>query len=873
MQKKTNLILLTVSFFREIPPQSDTGSAAESPLLKNAEKILLLVAYTLTFLIVLGAGVTSRGTTFFMISQISMEAKNNLPFCNGDSDSGYFIFDAQEQQLEVDFQCTTEAGNGTSGTDLCDYNIGVERSAWLWCIFFAFSASNVGALLRSMRIWLFKFQNFPRMKTFIFVLIMEMCSVTGMALLVFLVLPEMDTLRGMGLTAGLVLVPSILLPFTRIERRAGNVKFNWKYMILDIPAVLVQVSAVLTWPVLQYTTDNPDIEHPYAWAIPVSCVLVSCSYWETYVGENFGFYWMWEMKTELIEKSRYFTYLFIAPLKIAVFFGSMVLITFLRGTVTNQNESLDYFDIMFDGFLTSFGNHNYTVRQIDEESISDDGFKVGLSQKMFYEVGISDSMTPVYVLIIQILCSYFAYVFAKFASKVQIQTFSFAIPIVMVMPVCILLLILGCGARANDSCVFIDFLPNNLFFECPKLGDFFTYTWESYLWLYLIWFASFLWVTYHIWFPRSTRLASTEQIFGTPWYEGLFIDHSIILNRRKDGEVELKTEELLEFELGEEEEIKEMYEIFPESGSDSKHSNVKNTDKMTKIYACATMWHENEEEMLEMLKSLFRIDYDYSARRLSQKYLGVVDQDYYEWETHILFDDAFEVGDNPEEAQVINPFVRLLVETMNKAGSHFYKEKIKIKPCKKYPTPYGGRLVWTLPGKTRIVCHLKDKEKIRHKKRWSQCMYMYYLLGHKLMELHISDDRKEAMAENTYLLALDGDIDFQPQSIVRLVDLMKKNRNVGAACGRIHPTGSGYIPWYQKFEYAIGHWLQKATEHILGCVLCSPGCFSLFRGKALMDDNVMRKYTTVSTQPRHYVQFDQGEDRWLCTLLLQKENS
>lgn len=66
----------------------------------------------------------------------------------------------------------------------------------------------------------------------------------------------------------------------------------------------------------------------------------------------------------------------------------------------------------------------------------------------------------------------------------------------------------------------------------------------------------------------------------------------------------------------------------------------------------------------------------------------------------------------------------------------------------------------------------------------------------------------------------------------------------GAACGRIHPVGSGPMVWYQMFEYAIGHWLQKATEHMIGCVLCSPGCFSLFRGKALMDDNVMKKYTT-----------------------------
>ena len=126
--------------------------------------------------------------------------------------------------------------------------------------------------------------------------------------------------------------------------------------------------------------------------------------------------------------------------------------------------------------------------------------------------------------------------------------------------------------------------------------------------------------------------------------------------------------------------------------------------------------------------------------------------------------------------------------------------------------------------------------------------------------------------------------------------------------------------WYQLFEYAIGHWLQKATEHMIGCVMCSPGCFSLFRAKALMDDNVMRRYgidwtlddgpsvalplpdgkiiifcalypypfgllechcssnypmvtcryTTKSEEPIHYVQYDQGEDRWLCTLLLQR---
>jgi chitin synthase len=239
---------------------------------------------------------------------------------------------------------------------------------------------------------------------------------------------------------------------------------------------------------------------------------------------------------------------------------------------------------------------------------------------------------------------------------------------------------------------------------------------------------------------------------------------------------------------------------------------------------------------------------------------------------HIFFDDAFELRDegSVNSPIICNSFVKLLVLTLEEAATFVHETQVRIRPPKKIPTPYGGKLEWTLPGKTKVIAHLKDKAKIRHRKRWSQVMYMYYLLGHRLMELSIPVARKEVIAENTYLLTLDGDIDFQPNAVELLVDLMKKNKNLGAACGRIHPVGSGPMVWYQMFEYAIGHWLQKATEHMIGCVLCSPGCFSLFRGKALMDDNVMAKYTLKSDEPRHYVQYDQGEDRWLCTLLLQR---
>lgn len=73
--------------------------------------------------------------------------------------------------------------------------------------------------------------------------------------------------------------------------------------------------------------------------------------------------------------------------------------------------------------------------------------------------------------------------------------------------------------------------------------------------------------------------------------------------------------------------------------------------------------------------------------------------------------------------------------------------------------------------------------------------------------------------------------------------------------------------WYQQFEYAIGHWMQKATEHVLGCVLCSPGCFSLFRGSALLDDNVMKKYAMIASKASEYLQFDQGQS-YTCVVRL-----
>ena len=836
-----------------------------------------------------------------MIKQLST-APDNLAFCNNDGrGSPYVPSNSSADKFQVEFSC-----QGYEDREECEESLVVERVAWLWAISFAFSASQVGAFLRCLRKWLFKFTSFPRFTHFLFVLIMEVSHTLGLAMLCFMVMPHMDSISVLLLTSTFATVPSLLSLISRFKyhdyhlEKNGDKKtdISWLAVSFDILAILVQVSGALVWCLLQYLDVNQETvkAHPHPWSIPVALVLTSCGWWETFTEEE-SISWLgrslWNIKREMVgegekkllssekdlggdghdsreskQATRDRMYTIITPIKLATFYISMVLMAWLTNIIDKPSQMTEFFQ-------RSFGNHTYRVSSLELDVVGGDETEDGTLNKVFFILSDS-SQHPLWVLLVQIGASYLAYISAKFACKVWIQTFSFAFPILMVLPFSLTFLVTMCGARARDACAFEGnafHIPNRLFFECPDTGDFWSYLWNSNTWFAFIWFLSYVWINSHIWFCESVKLASSEQIFGTPWYEGLFIDQSLVMNRRRDGKKKINNEDYEDED--EDLMIKTGYSRFDDMAS--KKSSVRENDRVTRIYACATMWREEEEEMLEMLKSIFRVDSDYSARRLSRKYFNIMDPDYYEWESHIFFDNVFEedkegrMGEVGEK--VVNKFVQQLVRLIDVAGSRHHKKQIKVKPCTKYPTPYGGRLVWVLPGKTKIVCHLKDAKKIRIKKRWSQIMYMYYLLGYKIMERpDLSSEAKQTRADNTFLLALDGDIDFQPEAVLRLVDRMRRGtgKGVGAACGRIHPTGSGVMPWYQKFEYAIGHWLQKATEHVLGCVLCSPGCFSLFRGSALMDDSVMRKYATPPSKPRHHVQYDQGEDRWLCTLMLQR---
>lgn len=68
---------------------------------------------------------------------------------------------------------------------------------------------------------------------------------------------------------------------------------------------------------------------------------------------------------------------------------------------------------------------------------------------------------------------------------------------------------------------------------------------------------------------------------------------------------------------------------------------------------------------------------------------------------------------------------------------------------------------------------------------------MRYIMQFRLKVLNSSDENRIKTADNTYILALDGDVGFHPKAVEYLVDRMNRNGKVGSACGRIHPRGHG----------------------------------------------------------------------------------
>ncbi|XP_052786209.1 LOW QUALITY PROTEIN: uncharacterized protein LOC128221647 [Mya arenaria] len=308
---------------------------------------------------------------------------------------------------------------------------------------------------------------------------------------------------------------------------------------------------------------------------------------------------------------------------------------------------------------------------------------------------------------------------------------------------------------------------------------------------------------------QSVVMLKENQLFWTPMYNSALLEQWLMLVRKNEYH-------------------------------DEGHQNPTEKAKRSKIYVCTTMYREADYEMRQLLESIQGLNH---AQAKGNRH----------FEAHVFFDGAVK---NRHPTKFVLQLVSL-VETVLGVGTEL---------CTKMSTPYGILLSWTLKagdsGKGMVFCiHLKDNVKVKNKKRWSQVMYMSYVLDFQLKQ------DNNASEEDCFILTTDADVRFTPDSVEALLDLMIRDNTVGAVCARTHPLGSGPLVWYQVFEYAIGHWFQKAAEHVIGSVLCSPGCFSVYRCRAIRD--ILPKYATNVEQAFEFLTKDMGEDRWFCTLLVQ----
>ena len=203
---------------------------------------------------------------------------------------------------------------------------------------------------------------------------------------------------------------------------------------------------------------------------------------------------------------------------------------------------------------------------------------------------------------------------------------------------------------------------------------------------------------------------------------------------------------------------------------------------------------------------------------------------------------------NEQKWKILNQWVVQFFEQLKKALILFRHSTDILKKGRIVLTPYGGRMEYAISN-TPLIIHLKDADKVQKGKRWSQVMYLYYLIGWKIdacQEMEVTGLIEKMEKDKCFILALDGDVDFDPPALDSVLNRMRRNDNVAACCGQIHPKGSGWLVGYQRFEYAVGHWLQKTAEHVLGCVLCSPGCFSVMRVSNLANPNVMAMYKSLA---------------------------
>lgn len=123
-------------------PPADFDETLESPFIKFSLKILKVIAYILTFIIVLAGGVLSKSILLLMTSMIRLN--RTIPLCND------YITNSQPKDKTYEAFFTN----------------GPERIVWIWCLFFCLIAPEILTFFRALRYCIFRNAKRPKFLTF-----------------------------------------------------------------------------------------------------------------------------------------------------------------------------------------------------------------------------------------------------------------------------------------------------------------------------------------------------------------------------------------------------------------------------------------------------------------------------------------------------------------------------------------------------------------------------------------------------------------------------------------------------------------------------------------------------------------------------------
>jgi len=168
--------------------------------------------------------------------------------------------------------------------------------------------------------------------------------------------------------------------------------------------------------------------------------------------------------------------------------------------------------------------------------------------------------------------------------------------------------------------------------------------------------------------------------------------------------------------------------------------------------------------------------------------------------------------------------------------------------------------IWECNPNPHITLYYLIKGKNR-RKRDSQLLFFSLLFG---VNKGVFGPAPQAF------MMLDMDTTIKPQAVSRLYTRLLRDPTIGGVCGHVivRKENCGFsqpLLMNQYFEFVVSHVVFKSAEDVVGYVTCLPGACTLFRTSCV--EKVAASYSAVATRIVQKNCLDQGEDRYLTTLL------